>query len=354
MFKTIITTAVFLVSAHSVAQGQYIINTVAGSGAGGFNGDNIAAITAQMTPLGVCTDKNGNIYIADNGNNRVRRVSSTGIITTIAGDGTGTYAGDGGPATAASLKLPKGVCLDDTGNLYVSCDHVVRKINASTGIISTIAGTGTGGYSGDGGPATSATMRFPVGLSADHFGNLYIADQYNKVVRKVDMGTGIITTYAGTGTAGYSGDGGAATAADMNNISGLATDKAGNVYVGDNARIRKIDVTSGLISTVAGTGTPGYSGDGGHALGVTMYTPNGLAIDDSNNIYFVDQGSNTVRKVDGKTRIVTKRAGTGTAGFTGDGGPGGSAQVNLPYGVCTNAAGSIIHVVDKLNKVWKG
>ena len=214
----------------------------------------------------MAVDASGNLYIADTGNNRIRKVSATGIITTVAGNGSAGYSGDGGPATSAQLDGPEGVAVDGSGNLYIAdtCNNRIRKVSA-TGIITTVAGNGSAGYSGDGGPATSAQLSLPAGVAVDGSGNLYIADSGNNRIRKVSA-TGIITTVAGNGSPGYSGDGGPATSAQLNQPAGVAVDASGNLYIADssNNRIRKVSAT-GIITTVAGNGFDGYSGDGGPA-----------------------------------------------------------------------------------------
>jgi len=274
-----------------------IISTIAGTvGSMGFSGDGGAATAAILyNPMSVCLDAAGNLYIADFGNNRIRMISTTGIITTIAGSTSG-FSGDGAAATAAQISSPTDVAIDATGNLYI-CDygnHHIRKINSS-GIISSFAGT-SGGFSGDGGAATAAQLYAPNGVCADAFGNVYIADLGNSVVRKVDA-AGIITTYAGS-TAGFGGDGGAATAAMMNNPAFLTTDIAGNVFISDmgNNRVRRAS-TDGLINTVAGTGAVGFSGDGSSATAAPISTPTGVAFDTNNNLYITSQSVGIVREV---------------------------------------------------------
>lgn len=348
MKKIILT--LFLALAFYSSQSQYIISTIAGTGVAGFSGDGGLATAAQISsPLGVAVDHQGNILFPDPFNNRIRRIDAiTGIITTIAGNGATTNSGDGGPATSASLYNPKGICIDDSGNIYVTCMMVVRKIS-TTGIITKVAGSATGGYSGDGGPATSAQMGTTVGIAVDHSGNLYIADQGSKAIRKVTKATGIITSLAGNGVAGFSGDGGPASGAQLSGPLAVALDKESNVYIGDNNRIRKIDVATGIINTIGGTGTGGYTGDGGHVLAASFFTPSGLSIDDLGNIYFADQGSSVVRKVAATTQTISTIAGTGTAGFSGDGGPAVFAELNIDFGVFANSNGSVVYIADKIN-----
>ncbi len=276
-----------------------IISTIAGNGTAGYSGDGGPAASAELnSPSGVAVDFSGNIYIADYKNNRIRRVDASGVISTVAGKGTAGYSGDGGPASSAELSTPSGVAVDTSGNIYIadSSNNCVRKVDAS-GVISTVAGNGTAGYSGDGGPAVSAELSSPSGVAVDTSGNIYIADDKNNCIRKVDA-SGVISTVAGNGTGGYSGDGGPASSAELSSPFGVAVDASGNIYIADdkNNRIRKVDA-SGVISTVAGNGTGGYSGDGGPATSAQLNSPSGLAVDSSGNIYIADTTNYRVREV---------------------------------------------------------
>jgi sugar lactone lactonase YvrE len=275
-----------------------IINTVAGNGARGYSGDNGIATSAQLIwPNGIAVDIFGNFYIADSFTNRIRKVNTSGIITTVAGNGTSGYSGDEGPASGAQLNGPGGVAIDASGNLYIADagNERVRKVSRS-GIITTAAGNGVRGYSGDNGPATSAQLFNPRNLAVDTSGNIYIADN-NNVIRKVNT-SGIITTVAGTGAPGYSGDNGPASSAHLNGPEGMTVDASGNIYIADNFnnRIRKVN-TGGIITTVAGNGTSGYSGDKGPASGAQLNGPVGVAIDASGNLYIADGGNDRIRKV---------------------------------------------------------
>ena len=262
-----------------VANNTGTIVTVAGNGSQGYSGDNGLAINAELYfPFGVFVDSHGNIFVSDALNNRVRKIdSNTGIITTIAGNGTQGYSGDGGLAIDATLSNPQSLYVDSQGTLFITdmYNNVVRKVNAITGIITTIAGNGNGGYSGDGGPATDATLYFPEGIALDSIGNIYIVENGNFRVRKVDATTGIITTVIGNGTQGHSGDGGLAINAELNYPVGIAIDSSGNIYISDtaNSRIRKVDSNTGTITTIAGNGQVGYSGDGGLAVDAQLYDP---------------------------------------------------------------------------------
>ena len=333
-----------------------VISTVAGDGTAGYGGDGAAATSAQLRlPSGVAVDGSGNIYIADRDNHRIRKVeASTGNISTAAGSATGGFSGDGGAATSAQLRFPRGVAVDGSSNIYIgdTASHRVRKVTASTGVISTVAGTGVLGYGGDGGAATSAQLNFTSGAAADGSGNLYIADAFNDRIRKVDASTGNISTIAGRGTTSPGGDGGAATDAQLHSPLGAAVDGAGNIYIADtnNNRIRKVDASTGNISTVAGTGVLGYSGDGGAATEAHLRLPYGVAVDGSGNLYIAGRSNNRIRKVDASTGVISTVAGSGTAGFGGDGGPATAAAARLrsPRGVAVDVSGNI-YIADSLN-----
>jgi trimeric autotransporter adhesin len=318
-----------------------IISTVAGDGKSGLD-DGGSATAAHFDPQGIAVDSKGNLYISDALHHRIRKVTPAGIISTMAGNGTEGFSGDGGVATEAQLDDPFGVAFDSTGNLYISDarNNRIRKVTPA-GIISTVAGNGNYGYSGDGSSAIAAELCEPDGLAVDSAGNLYIADTRNDRIRKVTT-VGIISTVAGNGTQGFSGDGGLATAAQLNNPSSIAVDSAGNFYISDtgNNRIRKV-TPAGIISTVVGNGNYGcYSGDGGPAIAARLCGPNGVAVDSAGNLYIADQGNNRIRKVT-TVGIISTVAGNGTKGYSGDGGVASAAQLNNPHSVAVNSTGNL-------------
>jgi len=271
-------------------------------------------------------------------NNRIRRVSATGIISTVAGNGTPDSTGDGGLATNAAIRLPVGVVIDGFGNLYFSenVTHRIRRVDP-TGIITTIAGNGSPAFSGDNGPAAKAQVYGPSGLALDAAGNLYIADTNNQRIRKIDT-NGMITTVAGNPTAASTGDGGLATASRLSSPTAVAFDNKGNLLIAEGNRIRKVNA-SGIISTVAGSNAAGATGDGGPAISATLATPNGVTVDAVGNIYIGDSFNNRVRKVD-TNGIITTIAG-GRNGGLGDGGPAVNSALALPEGLAFDAAGNL-------------
>ncbi len=317
------------------------ITTVAGSGGAGFYGDGGPAPSAGFNrPIGIALDSAGNLYVADDANGRIRKVSG-GTITTVAGGGS-QGLGDGGPATSASLAHPQAVAVDSAGNLYIAEGRRIREVSGGT--ITTVAGNGNCCFSGDGGPAIDAEFNDPAGVAVDLSGNLYIADSGNNRVREVSGG--IITTLVGNGTDGFSGDGGTPARASLNGPDGVAVDAAGELFIADsyNERIRK--VSGGVITTVAGTGGGTFWGDGGTAASAGLLNPHGVAVDLTGNLYIADYGNNRVRKVSGGT--ITTVAGNGVAGFSGDGGPATSASLNDPQGVAVDSAGNL-YIADMIN-----
>jgi uncharacterized protein (TIGR03437 family) len=317
------------------------IATVAGNGTNGSGGDGGPALSAQFVPVGLAADPSGNLYISDPNAYRVRRVSN-GTISTLAGNGSHGSSVVSGPATRAALMGPLGVGVDPSGNVYFADDIFIRQV--WNGGIVTVAGNGLFGLSGDNGPATSAQVYYPEGVALDGAGNVYIADPYNNRVRAVSGGT--IVTAAGTGNPGFSGDGGWAAIATLNAPSALAADYSGDLYIADtgNHCIRK--VSGGIIATIAGNGTAGFSGDNGPAIGAQLNMPEGIALDSSRNLYIADTANNRVRKV--SNGIITTVAGTGVYGFGGDNGPATSAMLSAPGGLAVDSAGNL-YVVDTNN-----
>ena len=327
-----------------------IITTVAGNGGSGFSGETGDATSAGLVlPYSVAVDSIGNLWIADAGSNRVRKVTIDGIIATFAGGGTEGFGGDGGSATDAQLLLPVGIALDGAGNLLIadSNNNRVRRVTPA-GIISTVAGNGAAGFGGDGGTAVAAQLFLPYGVAMDVAGNLFIADTANNRVRKVTP-DGIISIVAGNGTEGSFGDGGLATFAELFFPAGVAVDRAGNLLIADtgNNRIRKV-TPDGFITTVAGNGTAGFSGDAGAATSAQLTLPNAIAVDSAGNLFIADTGNNCIRKVT-PAGIITTVAGNGTAGFGGDGRAATSAQLDSPSGIAIDGTGNLF-IADSNNE----
>lgn len=385
------------------------IGTIAGTGQPGYAGDGGLAVAAWLNePKSIMLDVAGFLYIADSENHLVRKVDlATGIISTVAGcpgqsepsearhpmplqpstcveeddpladpaqsgpeqfaqvsdlsgtvrfvvgrdSGTKRFGGDGGPATGASLNFPSGMAADE-GNLYIAdtMNHRVRRVVLATGIITTLAGTGQHRHSGDGGPAVSAALNEPCALAVDGKGNLYIADQSNNRVRKVDLSSGVITTVAGTGEASYTGDGTAATGAALAGPSGLAIGPDGALYIADtfNGRIRRLELETGLISTVAGDGGEyRYQGQP-NEFSTSLSRPYGIAIDREGNIFITDSDSHLIRRWDHRRKIITALAGNGVAQFSGDSQVALESSLNYPFGVAVDHQGHV-YVADTFN-----
>lgn len=355
LYTTLRISVLFLAFAMAALADAQIITTIAGTGTAGFLGDGGASTAARVNlPTTVLRDAFGNLYIADRSNHRVRRIDQDGIITTIAGTGTAGFSGDGGPASAAQLSQPIGLVIDDDGTLYIT-DNGNRRIRRldPDGTITTIAGTGVAGPAGDGGPALQAQLNNPWGLLLRGT-ELYIADRGNDRVRMIDLDTGIITTVAGTGTVGAAGDGGPATAAQLNKPIAICLDAQDRLYIADenNERVRRVDLTTGIITTVAGTGTAGFQGDGGQATAARLNKPCGVAVDLAGNLYISDRMNQRLRRV-GINGVITTIAGTGTVGFNGDGIAATSARVNYPRELFSDGSGNIYFADTDNNRIRK-
>ncbi|WP_348268894.1 Ig-like domain repeat protein [Edaphobacter paludis] len=302
-----------------------------------------------ILPSAITYDSQGNLYIAETGNHIICKVAPTGIITTIAGTGTQGFSGDNSLATAARLDSPQGLAVD-ANILYIADthNHRIRKLDLITGIIVTIAGS-TAGFSGDNGAAAAAQFNLPTALTVDANHNLYIADTQNHRIRKITA-AGLITTVAGNGVQGFSGDNGAAIAATIDSPAGLAVDAAGDLYLSDthNHRIRKITAASGLITTIAGA-SPGFSGDNGPATAATLALPHGLSIDSAGNLYIADTANHRIRRIDATTGAITTVAGNGTQTFSGDEGLATTAALDSPRSTVVSPAG-LVTLADTSNQ----
>lgn len=334
-----------------------LISTVAGNGTGTYAGDNAPATNASLwNPSGVAVDASGNLFVADVDNSRVRKVSASGIITTVAGNGSSSYSGDGGPATNAGMNA-WGVAVDNSGNLFIA-DHSnnrIRKVDTN-GIITTVAGNGSRGYSGDGGPATNTPLNFPPAVAVDSFGNLLIADLDNHRVRKVST-NGIITTVAGNGTLANTGDGGPATNASLCYPAGVGLDGSGNLFIADfytnHVRVVNTFAIIPIITNLAGRGPAGFSGDGGPATNAELNGCTGVTVDNSGNVFIADADNQRIRKVGANGLITTFAGHTNVAGYAGDGGPATSASLNYPGAVAVDGFGNLFIADTDNNRIRK-
>ena len=331
------------------------ITTLAGNGNSGSSGDNGPATSATLREArALRVDRNNNVLFVDGQSRTVRAVNPQGVIRSVAGNGANANSGDGNLGIYASFGAPGGVAVDAQGNLYVSDSnfHRVRRVTASDGRIAHFAGspTGVSGSQGDFGSATAARLNRPTAIALDAQGNVYIADSGNHRIRRIDISNNTITTYAGNGSASFSGDGGAATLASLNNPTGLAFDAQGNLFIADrnNQRIRRVDAVTKNMSTVAGTGAQGFSGDDGPASNAVLNNPSDVAVDGNNNLYIVEQSSHRVRRVNTGSQVIKTVAGAGTQGFSGDGGPALLAQFNMPTSLGFDALGNL-YVGDSAN-----
>ena len=324
-----------------------IITTAVGTGEKGFAGDAGPAEKALLNgPFDLCFDAAGNLYFSDTFNNRIRRVdAASGIITSVAGNGERGYSGDGGPATKAALNEPYGVVIDSAGNLYIAdrLNRRVRRVDAATDVITTLVGTGEAKYGGDGGPPEAASLAEPNGLA---FGlleaQLFITDVADNRVRVVEFPNHKIFTYAGTGAAEHSGDGGKATAAGSFGARAVKVGVDGMVYILERqgSSLRAVDPLTGMIATIAGTTARGYAGDGGPALQAVFDAPKEMAIDHDGSLLIVDTENHAIRRIDHRTGIVSNLAG-GRQGPGGDGGPAELAGLDRPHGAVVGPDGAI-------------
>ncbi len=322
------------------------ISTVAGTGIQGYSGDGGPASAAMLNfPQGVAIDSQGNFYFADALNYRIRKVEVAGrVITTVAGNGSGGFKGDSGPATDARLNQPTAIAFDAAGNLYIAdlANDRIRRVDRATGIITTFAG---GGASlGDGGPATEASLDGPRGIAMDSAGNVYVAEQYTRRIRRIDGTTGIITTFAGTGLSGSTGDGGPAAGATFEAPFGVAVTNTGNILVADHdaCRIRLISGATGIITAYAGTGSCSFGGDGGPAALAALNGPTGIASSPNGDVVIADIRNHRIRRIDHNSLVITTIAGNGQGGHDGDGGPATEAEVGDPWAVAVGASGRVL------------
>ena len=329
------------------------IATAASTGIAGYTGDNGQATSAQLSdPFAVAFDGNGNLYITDVLNNVVRKVTPAGVISTVAGNGTRGYAGDGGLATSAELNEPTGVAVGSNGDVFISdfWNSRIRKVT-SAGIITTVVGNGTRGYGGDGGPATSGELYYPYEIALDAVGDLYIADEGNSRIRMVSP-AGILTTVAGNGTQGFSGDGGQAVNGGLFFPQGVAVDASGDLYIADlyNFRVRKV-TPAGIISTAVGTGTSGHAGDGGLASNAQIGYPRGVTLDGAGNLYVSDSSNALIHRVT-SAGIISTVVGNGFTTYSGDGGPAITAGLS-PFGITVEPGGSFFIADFSNNRIRK-
>ena len=324
---------------------EWEISTFAGNGKQGFSGDGGPATKAQIdNPFGVVRGPDGAIWFCEYTGQRIRRVKPDGTIETMAGNSKKGYSGDGGPALEASFNLPHEIRFDKAGNYYITdmTNHAIRRVDAKTGIITTVAGTGQAGYNGDGGPATKAQLKQPHSIQFGPEGQLYICDIGNHVIRRVNLETGIIETFAGTGKAGATPDGSPIQGTPLKGPRSLDVDKEGNLWLAtrEGNQVLKFDLKAGKIRHIAGTGAKGFTGHGGPAKEATLSGPKGIALDAEGNVWLADCESHSIRMVDAKTGKLELIAGTSEKGDGADGDPL-KCQMARPHGVFVDADGSV-------------
>lgn len=331
-----------------------VLLTVAGTGENGYSGDGGQAVAAKLSrPMRLAFDPAGALYFADADNNVVRRLNPDGTINTVVGTGEPGFSGDGGPARQAALSFPLSVAVDKSGNLYI-CDNVnarIRKVNLATGVITTIAGTGSTRSTGDGGPALDAGLSNPQSIDLDADGNVYIVESGSHRVRRITVADGKIQTIVGTGTAGSSGDGGPANQAQLTSPNNISIAPNGNLLISDGAnnRIRLVTVNDGRIQTIAGTGQAGFSGDGGPAVNAALNWPTSAIYDALGNIFIADRGNQRIRRIDAASKTITTIAGRGQLGYGGDGVSAIFSPLNGPTSLAIDPAGSI-YLSDRDNR----
>jgi DNA-binding beta-propeller fold protein YncE len=328
-----------------MAETRWTVSTVAGTGEQGYAGDGGAATEAQLNnPFDLAFDPGGNLCFSDTYNHCIRRVDlRTGVIATIAGTGEQGFSGDGGPATEARMNQPYGIVIDHSGNIYVAdrLNQRVRRIDTS-GVITTLAGDGSGKFSGDGGPSARAGLAEPNGLALDrHHRRLFIADVADNRVRAVDLSTDAISTFAGTGNGHHAGDGGPAAAADVFGARAVALAPDDSLYILERQGSSLRRVHNGIIETVAGTGARGYAGDDHDARHAVFNAPKEMAVDPAGNVFIVDTENHAIRLIDAQSWIVTTIAGTGKAGSGGDGGRAQLASLARPHGAVVGPDGTV-------------
>lgn len=335
------------------------ISTFAGTGVHGNSGNGGAAVKAQLDrPVSLTVDPSGNLFIADSASNTVREVAaSTGLINDAStASASATSSLRSSIASTTTFNHPAAIALDPAGNLYVldQASSAIHRVSSATGTLALVAGSALGraGFSGDNGQATSSQLSSPSGMAFDPSGNLFIADTGNHRIREVAASTGMITTLAGTGAAGFSGDGGLAAAAQLSSPSAVAVDAKGNLYIADSgtSTIRKIDTHTGLISTVAGTGVAGFSGDSAAATSAQLNAPQGITVDSFGNLFISDTGNQRVRQVAVGTGVISTIAGNSAQGYSGDGKASAQASLNAPYATAVDASGNL-YIADFGNAV---
>ena len=325
---------------------EWRISTFAGTGVAGSTGDGGPATSARINdPYGVVRGPGGAIWLCEHNGHRIRRIAADGTITTVVGTGQKGYAGDGGPATAATLNLPHEIRFDQAGNLFIADtgNNAVRRVDVRTGIITTIAGgPSRRGYSGDGGPANAAALRGPHSIQFDAAGTLFVCDVGNHVIRIVDLATGLITTFAGTGKPGPTPDGSPIAGTPLNNPRSLDVDRDGNLWLvtREGNQVLKFDLKAGVIRHIAGTGASGFTGNGGPAKLASLSGPKGIALDTAGNAWLADTESHTVRMVSAASGNLELIAGTGVEGDGPDGNPLACAMNRL-HGVFVDKDGSV-------------